>query len=432
MRLRQLGHGQSVLFLSPPEIDQRIRQITQKDNDLLDVGDVLHWAMTETWDDIEHYAPLWAQQGLDHQQRKKTAEGLISGNKDNQTVLDLRRAWVQPESRTLEELYCNDGSSTSTLRKTVMNIPELRDRLKIIGGRHIEGPSMDEEQEREVSHETEVEQQQERPRPSPSATHKVHDDVRDLVERGIFRSSSPAFLALFDVLKTIPQFSPMFKWSKNLFATKDFAMTIKPEFADQSEYLKPVRWIVSILQPCSSSLVVLSPFEVNELLPAIRRSSTVNLHLYCPRLTQDMRTFQNLNLYTIHPMQQSLPPSTSLLQLHLFAGQLYLPDQDAYVELCNSLGLAREDGDFVNADGFVAPSERHKTPAIQAACGFEQSPVPFLTELVGLRRKGNSYAQAHMGKILGGRVLSAGDFKRYVKHRSSLNLLNEFIVVILD
>ena len=416
MRLRQLGQGQSVLFLAPPYIDRRIRKVSKKCSDTpLDIEDVLHWSMTETWEDIEHHASLWAQQGFDHRKRKEVMDSLLasSGGHANISALipSIRRAWVQPEARSLEELYFDATPRGAFSKDDSLAIPEFKARLDIIG----EGTSdadIGEEQEREVSHEIERERQQERPRPAHPAPHNVHNAVRTLVQGHGFQPSSGAFIPLFDVLKTTSHFSSLLQWSRGLFATKDFAVTIRPATAIQSEYLKPVRWILSVSFEGSTNLIVLSSHEVNELLPLIRRQTGVNLHLYCPRVTRDMPAFQSLDLYTVHPMKLPLPPRVSLSQLHLFAGQLYLPDQEVYAALCVFLGLSREDEDYVNPDGFVVPSNRHRTSAIQQACTFTISPVPFLKELVGLRRKGNSYVQTHMGRILSGRVLSAQDFER--------------------
>ena len=417
MRLRQLGQGQSVLFLAPPNIDRRIRKVSKKCSDTpLDIEDVLHWSMTETWEDIEHHASLWAQQGFDHRKRKEVMDRLLasSGGRANINAFipSIRRAWVQPEAQSLEDLYFDATPSGAFSKDDILAIPEFKARLDIIG-RGIVDPNMGEEQEREVSHEIERERQQERPKPADPAPHEVHNTLRSLVQGCKFEPSSGAFIPLFDVLKTTSHFSSLFQWSRGLFATKDFAVTISPETAIQSEYLKPVRWILSVPFNGSTNLIVLSSYEVNELLPLIRQQTRVNLHLYCPRVTRDMPTFQNVELYTVHPKKLPFPPRLSFSQLHLFAGQLYLPDQRVYAELCNFLGLSREDSDgYVNPDGFVVPSNRHRTPAIQQACSFNTSPVPFLRELIGLRRKGSSYAQTHMGKILEGRVLSAQDFER--------------------
>ncbi|KAJ3858551.1 hypothetical protein EV359DRAFT_3498, partial [Lentinula novae-zelandiae] len=66
MRLRQLGHGQSVLFFAPLEIARTIRADADKsDGDTIEVIDILRWAMLRTCEDIEHHIPHWVQQGVD-------------------------------------------------------------------------------------------------------------------------------------------------------------------------------------------------------------------------------------------------------------------------------------------------------------------------------------------------------------------------------
>ena len=59
MRMRKLGHGQSVVFCAPPEVDRRIREGESIDS--VKVIDVLSWVMSNTCIDIEHHIPHWVQ-----------------------------------------------------------------------------------------------------------------------------------------------------------------------------------------------------------------------------------------------------------------------------------------------------------------------------------------------------------------------------------
>ncbi|KIJ05458.1 hypothetical protein PAXINDRAFT_44871, partial [Paxillus involutus ATCC 200175] len=70
MRMRKLGHGHSVMFFAPREVDQNIRLISSKDDtDVIDAADILRWTILETCDEIQLRAPQWAQQGADHGSR---------------------------------------------------------------------------------------------------------------------------------------------------------------------------------------------------------------------------------------------------------------------------------------------------------------------------------------------------------------------------
>lgn len=60
--MRKLGHGQSVMFFAPLEVDRRIRKSAGKSSlDAVEVLDILRWAMLETCADIQRHASLWAR-----------------------------------------------------------------------------------------------------------------------------------------------------------------------------------------------------------------------------------------------------------------------------------------------------------------------------------------------------------------------------------
>jgi len=103
MRMRQLGKGQSVMFFAPGEVDRRIRDLIprgQESENGVCVIDILRWAMRETCWDIAHNLPHWAQQGADHHRRFSAYKMYFTGR-----VRVVRNSWLQPELKTLEEMY---------------------------------------------------------------------------------------------------------------------------------------------------------------------------------------------------------------------------------------------------------------------------------------------------------------------------------------
>jgi hypothetical protein len=88
-------------------------------------------------------------------------------------------------------------------------------------------------------------------------------------------------------------------------------------------------------------MMVISPYEAQELLPEIKKSKIVALHLYSPRPNLSFRALDDLDLYTI-PAQANrrVIPRVLVVLLNLFAGQLYLGSYKEYVEVCQLLGLA--------------------------------------------------------------------------------------------
>ena len=124
--MRQLGKGQSVMFFAPGEIDRRIRGLIPGGSDPkngIRVIDILRWAMHETCEDIAHHLPHWAQQGVDHHRRFSTYEQYCSTG----DLAVLKSAWLQRESRTLEEMYDPASKAQAAgLYREINDIPSLR------------------------------------------------------------------------------------------------------------------------------------------------------------------------------------------------------------------------------------------------------------------------------------------------------------------
>lgn len=419
--MRKLGHGHSVMFFAPPEIDRQIQKSKPAGiEEPIQVLDILRWAMLETCQDLIHHVSHWTQQGVQYSRRVEAQRRYLETN----DITSLKKGWTMPESYPLEGMYgvsSADIFSSSALSQAARNIPSLNARLQLLGVDQVGDPSMNEEQEREVSHEVERERQIERPPKSLPASHVAHIDVQTFIQTGLIPQNSKAFFSLFRPLlfhnpKNIDA------WSPKLLASVDYATTLAGASTKSlSDYMRPVNWVLS---GSGGVLVVLSPYEVNKLISSIRNSSKVRLHIYAPRVTRAMKSFSNLGTYSlpIIPTRNWPPPSLSTqMQLNLWAGQLYLKDHDEYLLLCSFLGIyttSDDDGGMedvrVQVDGFVQPADRlvlaKYRPEYQE-CGFKNSPISILRELTGRRRKGMEYMRTHVGQILHGRRLLQSDFE---------------------
>ncbi|KAK7442560.1 hypothetical protein VKT23_016158 [Stygiomarasmius scandens] len=426
MRMRKLGNGQSVVFVAF-DIDQKIRTITGKldENIQLSSWDVLVWTYGETTADIKHHIPHWLKQGVDYIERKKAWDEFEAS--DRSSIDRLRTAWLQPEARTLEEMYGIGGHQASRLDFGTEEYRELQRRCQELGwdlGKStLGGTTVDEEQEREVANEVKVERQVERPLEKPAADHYIHPDVRRFIATGVVPKSSQGFIPLFNHMILMPNNSNYTNpWYPGLLSTVDFAVTVK-DMADRvDDYMRPVTWIVSGGSLGDSfkmpALVVVSPYEANELRQAISSNNAgLRLHIYAPQVTQSQRPLDDLLLYTIPPLSHSesiyWTPSVNQLvisQLNIFSGQLYLRDWKTYKQLCMFLGLYVPGGEVVNyqSDGFVERENRRGNMRTQ--CPFENSPLPQLQRLFGARRKGNGFNLTHIGRVVQGRVLNSLDF----------------------
>ncbi|CAE6491982.1 unnamed protein product [Rhizoctonia solani] len=423
MRMRKLGHGQLVVFAAPPEIDTQIRSASPKpisSSAAVDALDVLRWSMLETCKDLQHHVHHWAQQGIEFDRRREAEEGYGK----TRDVAVIKRGWITPESRPLEEMYgvlspmalCHKASST----RRAFEVPEIRRGLDNLGIGRLEDPSMDEEQEREVQHEVEREQQHQRPPKREPAKHSIHPGVEHFITTGTLPDPGQAgIVRLFHAFKSSnPEIYN--GWSPLLFASSDFLQTVAQSRTDQlNEYMRPVNWIIT---GHADIRVVISPQEVNKLLPLIRNSSVVRLHIYAPRVSRSMLSFSNLQFYSIPPVPKSLTRtgslSTAQLHLDLFAGQLYFSCYQDYASLCASLGLfvrlRDEDPNVeIGTDGFISPEHRVQLVDRRPEyfdCRFTATPVPALKEFIGLRRKGMKYDLTHVGQIIHSRDLTPEDF----------------------
>ncbi|KAL6306962.1 hypothetical protein BKA93DRAFT_878262 [Sparassis latifolia] len=422
MRMRKLGNGQSVLFLAPPEVDRAIRALSGT-KDAVETIDILRWAMVQTCAYIEHHVSHWAHQGIGYKKRrtawnqfKARSSTSPSGSIQLATsqMPSLRSAWLSPEARPLEEMYGFSAgiSNALSINDAMFDDPELRDRFQLFGVTSLLDPHMDEEQEREVSQELEQEREVERPPAAKPATHHVHSDVKNFVRTGTVRLG-PAFVPLFSPLDGLPGYPGQHVWSDRILATKDFATNIEKQRSSHhpSDCMAPVNWIIS--NTSQSHLVVFSAFEVNILLPMIRQSTVVCLHMYSPRVTQSMKPLDDLNFYCIPTLRKSWHPEPmDICQLNLWAGQLYFTNHEMYSQLCVYLGICTEEppeGARVQVDGFIEPQDRIEP--MKSLCPFSKSPIPLMKELIGLRRKGMGYRSTHMGNVLHSGFLTSKDFQ---------------------
>ncbi|KAJ7201827.1 hypothetical protein GGX14DRAFT_655060, partial [Mycena pura] len=412
MRMRQLGQGQSVVFFAPPEVDRNIRFHCKLDNDShISSQNIIQWVMLETISSIDQFVPHWAKQGLSYEKRHAAWSRYIQDDSAT-SVEGLRSTWVEKEARTLKEMY--DFGLSSTQRHRVFDIPDMANRLDQIGFSQIVEASNDEEQEREVAHEVERERQVERPSPATPLSHELHPDVRQLVKTGVVKRNSPAFVSPFSMFIALDKSGA---WSSRMLATRDFTKTVEA-VGHPKDYIRPVTWILST-SAGGGHLIIISPWEANELLPDIRDSLHVHLHQYAPRTMENMRSFEDLSFYTL-PTSRPLPGRRwgvdEITHLNLFAGQLYLKNIDELRRLCNMLGLYIDDevsGDGspvrYESDGFVAPGNRRG--AMAESCFFTESPLLAVKDLVGLRRKGLDYMPTHMGRILHAGLVREEDFR---------------------
>lgn len=419
--MRKLGKGQSVVFCIPEEIKTKIHErISKPHHASIEVADVLAWTISETWADLRRSMPLWATQGRRFEDHKRLLNGV-------DTTKEQAESFQEEEAQTLDRRYRPrsldhpDALEIEGWDTSNESIAHIITRCQDFETMKFGSAALQEEQERELAPEIEEERQLERPPPMMAATHELHPDLVLLVESGEILQGSVAFKNAFQALTSTSAASyiDLTQFPTDLVATTDFVRTVKITLGAPTashvvdSFQRPVQWILSVPgqhpAKAAQNLVVLSPFEANELLPAIRRLSKVTLHLYSPRPNLSHQPLDALDLYTVgrpFASPQSIPRSLTA-QLNLFAGQLYLRSFGEYVSMCEFLGLAwsaAKEGQVVRADGFVVPAV--------GKWGLRDSPVNFLRVLVTkVRRDCEGVERTHLGKVLDGALLEERDFE---------------------
>jgi hypothetical protein len=420
MRMRKLGFGQSVVFISPAEISIKIRERTCKPSDaVISVADVLLWSINETWEDLKKSMPLWAIQG----ERFERTKNLLRGSA---TPTEQLRTFLEDEAQSLKTRYkpqSPEGAHTKTLRGWDTrndNIATIVQRCQDFDAIGFGAAALSEEQERELAPEIEEERQIERPPRLDPESHILHPDLQRLVRTGELAPYTEAVVPAFRALASTSaaKLFNMADLPSDLLVTSDFIRTVKDptsalvgSFISDS-YQRPIQFVLSVpdlSRPRSTrKLLVISPYEANQLLGGIIKEKRVTLHLFSPRYNASYAPLDKLELYNLGCAFAAGQVSRSVtLQLNLFAGSLYLRSFDEYNEICDFLGLLRakpSDGQHVFADGFIEPPT--------GEWGLRSSPVPFLRVLLmKIRREGEGIEKTHMGKILNGVRLERGDIE---------------------
>ncbi|KAJ7272609.1 hypothetical protein B0H12DRAFT_1007977 [Mycena haematopus] len=411
MRMRRLGKDHSVLFFASTEIQSKITAATGARPAEIESRHVLLWTIAETCAQIQSNGSLWANQGLNFDARHTALEEYDASRRSYASTIETLR---EGESRTLDELYGTvSRSEHGSVEPASQRQREIEWKCKELGITPSDS-ALSEEQEREIAHEKEDEREVER---VADAKARDHDD-RDLayfIRTGTISQPS-TFVSLKDCLahtswiSLLPE-GHIFRGSR-MCATRDFRDTIvlrsTPSAGSMDNYLRPVQWIMSTSKS-SNLLILVSPFEANKWLPEIRRSKTVYLHLYSPRISRN--TFWPLDMldsFTV-PAERSVQLNPQLLhELNLFAGQLFCADKYSMKQVCSILGLqlqsvSDKDGlrGMVDSTGFVQNEWARAVLGLDE-CSFISSPLPFFRELIGARRKGQGFSLTHMGQILRG------------------------------
>lgn len=436
MRMRKLGKGQSLIFCVPPEIETKIQEAEAEDqvvplfNDRqrhqhISVLQVLKWAIGETHTDLWRSTSLWAAQGRRFDRQKALWREAGNGDATLMTALQAAK-FLEDESPSLEQRYRPHFGAAETKKDHAGNEREqqILQRCVEIGSLQFDQAALQEEQERELAPEIEEERQTERPPPAEAAEHSIHPDLEYFVSTGVLPAASPAFVPAFQSLRetTAAKHLNVDDFPSDILVTRDFATTVVEStrtHLNSDAYQRPVHWVLTSQPSSWDFVVIISPYEAQELLPNIKRGCKTTLHVYSARPSLGIKPLDELILYTVPstPKNQARNalPLRLAVQLNLFAGQLFFKSFEEYKELCNMLRICwkeAEEGDTVDADGFIGrASSRAGMLAIKGS-SFRTSPVEFLRAFLSKSRKDcQSIGKTQLGRVLDGALLRSQEFE---------------------
>ncbi|EGX90693.1 hypothetical protein CCM_07113 [Cordyceps militaris CM01] len=426
MRMRKLGHGQSVIFCVSKEMQSRICMTTGKAQDSnIEVDDVLMWAISETHTDLRRLMPLWAIQGSRFEKQQaiwdsaRTENGLQLTSTHTESFLEEEAQTIayryRPTTTTTdtEELFSSFAHLTLAEGES-SPLHSIQKRCEEFGVSQFRSAALQEEQEKELAPEIEQERQIERPHAATPAAHALHPDLVSFITTGSMPSNSitvkPAFLSLSNTI--MADCIDLSQFPSDLLVSNDYAVTVTA--ARRDSYQRPVQWILTGRGLFGGTkAVIISPFEAQELMPRLAKSTRAHLHIYAPRMSLAAQPLDQLRLYSIPAITEPdwALPRNLRLQLNLFAGQLYFGSYQDYADTCDMLSLAwrpssAADGDetssAVASDGFVASGKTK----------FTKSPVQSIKMLLTtLRRDCQEIDKTHWGRILAGEFLTEVDFE---------------------
>lgn len=326
MRLRQLAHGQCLIFLAPPFVDKSIRDFCGLTaTDLIDSSHVISWSIEQSCAFIESHKSLRDAQRRSYLLRKTRTDHVKYSGLENK--VEAAGLVTEVERRTLYELYGPHASP--------------QDREEIVVTAHQEENQQtlsracaEEEQERQVDQETQEEQQRENPLGDEPHQHSLHPEVRGFVLYGTHRTHSSAYQSTFeDMCRTkavghslFPGL-PALKRSSKVFVTKDFQKTLKLRPASGSDHaLRPVRFL-AWNRTQSEYLLVVSPFEAEHLLEDVKKSKNAHILLYEPPRTRLMsKDFSELIFFSIPlPLPAANISESIKRELFLYSGAMFFP-----------------------------------------------------------------------------------------------------------
>jgi hypothetical protein len=451
-------------------------------------AEVLAWTLANTAAAVPESMLQWASHGLGHARRAAAAAAhrsalaaAATGSTTAATAAACRKlavAWQESEVTALSEFYGQPRQRTAVpviaqrqlqqaLERTAVPaaVPAAAAVVAAAGAAIVQRTERyaahlccfavpcDEEQERELEQELEEEQEVERPPPALAHVPRLDPAVLALAQGVLPRRNSTALQPLsaaFSRTQLQGLSQQCAGWHLRTSVTREFLRVVQPGRASEGldSFLRPPCWLVFVPSSnsssssrndsrsghssCSSTVVLVSPYEANALMPAFTQSSSsaaagsASLHMYATRMRPQQSSLlpkpalalplKGSSSSTDSSSSSSSSTSCSVgvtaqqqAQLAVFSGSLFFATAAEQQHYCAFLGLCprprtqQQEAAFssgsIERSGFVRPAERAAVASeLVAVCKFKQCPVALAEKILHIR--GHLSPLSHVSCVL--------------------------------
>lgn len=443
MRMRQLGKGHTIAFWASSEANARIQSTTAGGGRITNENVVKFICEnSETFE--RHNVSHWAASAFNYT-KKLIGHKLISVPVDDRSLQRLYEHCLENDYATLMELYGDIRKASLTtifLRKfetlssdSIRSVRHFKvDILEgVIGRINAKAPhvkkfltTLDDEQEKELEKEIEVEIEVEKPKPpkneTPAEPHfdkRLNQMIRTTGNDAIMNSlqTESIIVPVDQCLATVQFYQKYIKkcgWAKHFFATKDFASVIQSAANNCDKYLRPVWWVARVNQSGGAfSLILLSSYECDRMIPSFRKSENAVLYMFHPRIKRLHNNLIREPALRVCGWRNAPPICIGEeVQIGMLSGQMYFSDEEEQDAYCSFLGLiprprsvelekAFELG-IINPNGFVEKRHRQLSELIRSIvgqCEFQQNSTDLAVKLIEAHHQ-NLPAGSHVASVL--------------------------------
>ena len=186
-------------------------------------------------------------------------------------------------------------------------------------------------------------------------------------------------------------------WGDRIRVSEDFTRVVE-DMSSLDEYLRPLNWIVSYCPDGNTDsirLLIISPFEANELIPMFRSGSLVTqLRMFAARLHEKQDLLFYTPELTIPATSTQQLPYCELLdaELYVFSGTIFFAGRRELLAYCSFLKLPLPLQ--TPEDDSVSPPKKLRTQSVNGADissemlvirRFSQNPRELAKRIVELR-----------------------------------------------